>query len=141
MKKILYLLLLSTMAVYFTGCKDKKDEEVTLDISEKNLVGKWSCYKDVWSEYGEQDTYEYSGGEYWYITFSADGTYKMEEKWKDEETNEYETDTENGEWEVNGKKLILDGEEECTIRSLTNKELILYDSGTDFWHEQYFKKI
>ena len=138
MKKILYFLLLSTMVVYFTGCKDKKDEEVTLEISEANLIGKWNFDKYEEGEYidGKLDYNESGKGEGEYYIINADHTYI-------DYDGEY---TEKGTWKLNGKLLIfnsVENEEEYTILKLTTSELVLYgedredSENYEYWTEYY----
>ena len=128
----------------FAGCEEKGNEITTekngntdenVEITEANILGKWSCYKDVDYYEGEEEVHEYGSGEYEFFTFNADGTLKQEIK-----TEEY-TSTHSGTWKLNGTKLTIYGDGTCSIKKLTTKEMVWRWEEEGDWGERYLRKI
>jgi len=124
MKTTTNYLTIAFMAFFilFTGCS-KDDDLLNENDSEKtaeSLLGKWHLVKIVEQETpGSTETHPAENGEY--IEFKSGGKGRMLE----EEDDEWDFT-----WKVQGKKIIIDNEDEVIIVKLTKQELEFKDEGT-----------
>lgn len=138
MKKLFYLLLISTLCVGVVGCSESNDDnekesEIENGSSSDNeslIVGTWEAYK--YYNVDEDET-EYADDGEMTIRFKSNGTGYL---WEYDE--EYGEEEENFEWELKGSKLYMiwpdeedDYEEEVyKVKKLTQKDLVIsYDDG------------
>ena len=99
----------------FTSCEKKSEAEL--------LLGKWSMVSFTMTEKGTSADVKIESNEYFYFTFASDGKYVQDvnaqgEKW-----------THNGNYELNGKTLVLEkgtlDEEVYNITELTASKLTM----------------
>ena len=139
MKKLVYAMLALSL-VAFVGCKKDKDKqkEVTVD----NLVGTWEVYK---SYYADEDGSEWDdewGAAVQYqklLTINANGTGVMEHI---DDVNKY---TISFTYKIEpGYVTITDSygdTERWTVKSLTDKGLVLEYSNGNETEAKYYKRI
>ncbi len=141
MKRLINCLLLCT-ALLFIGCNDADESSVLggkepLDVTSKNLAGKWEAYKsfdslsNLWiSDYGK------SGQYYYVLTMKESGTYDVSGR---DSGISYSY---SGVYTINDSVLTLyistSGEMElimeANVESLTGSELVLREDIDDANH-------
>lgn len=127
----------AVLALSFNACSS---DDSGGGVSEEKLVGKWEYSTQKFSAAGQttgEQPYDdnQEGCAKDYITFNADGTFSEGDYWN----SACDLSTNTGDWTLNGKQLVADGET-YTVVSVSNTKLkikMTYTEGGINWVDQY----
>ncbi|MGV0922841.1 lipocalin family protein [Empedobacter tilapiae] len=125
MKKSFSLLLVGALSLNFFSCKDDDDSGKSLD---EKIVGVWKLEKTLYQEIGEADEVEYPDDceKKSTTTFNKDKTYKNDEYYNDNNSNQCMNDVYGGVYKIeNGNLHVLDDETIFKIQEITSNKMVL----------------